>query len=120
MEEVSANDAFRFVLELAALGALGYWGWSANAGLVRYAAAVGVPLVAAALWGTFRVANDPGPAPVPVPGPVRLTLELFFFAVAVGLLADAGQPVPALVFAGLLVLHYAVAHERVLRLLSAG
>ncbi len=71
----SLNLALRFLLELAALGAMGYWGWTQHEGPVRWRWAIGLPLVAAVLWGTFAVPNDPsrsGQAPVPIPGILRL------------------------------------------------
>jgi hypothetical protein len=111
---VSVNDGPWFLLELAALAALGYWGWTTADGSLRFVLAVGLPLVAALLWGVFRVPGDPGPAPVPVP--VRLLLEATLFGAAVGLLALAGQPLAAGVLAALLVGHYVTARERVVRL----
>ena len=113
----TANLALRFFLELAALAAMAYWGWTGHEGVGRVAWAVSLPLLAAALWGTFRVPGDPGPAPVAVPGPVRLLLELIFFGAAVALLSAAGRPSLAFVFAALLLVHYAVAYKRLARLL---
>ena len=77
------NLAFRFFLELAGLFAIGYWGWHTGQGWQRWLLMLGVPLIAAALWGIFRVENDPGRAPVRVPGALRLALELAYFAFAV-------------------------------------
>jgi hypothetical protein len=119
------NLALRFLLELAALAAYGYWGWTQHQGLSRWLWAVGLPLLAAVLWGTFRVPNDPGPAPVAVPGQARLLLEALVFGGAVFLLAAAGRPIPAAragaaILGGLLVLHYLVSYDRVLRLLGRG
>jgi hypothetical protein len=62
------NLALRFFLELVGLFALGYWGWTQHSGLYRWLVAVGVPMLAAVLWDTFRVANDPRSEPVAVPG----------------------------------------------------
>jgi hypothetical protein len=43
-----ANLALRFLLELCALGALGYWGFKTGGGLVaKIGLGIGVPLVAA-------------------------------------------------------------------------
>jgi hypothetical protein len=114
------NEVLRFVLEIAGLGAMGIWGWNAFAPPVNVVAAIGVPLAAAAIWGTFRVPNDPGPAPVAVPGPVRLAIELGFFATAAVLLYLAGQEVAALIFGALVVFHYAVGYRRIGWLLRGG
>ena len=90
------NLAVRFVLELAALYALGLWGWRHGDGVWRFVIAAAIPLIAAALWGTFAVPGDPsrsGSAPVPVAGVLRLALELGFFAAATLALYDLGYTV---------------------------
>ena len=112
------NLALRFLLELSALGAMAYWAWTTQGGTSRFLWAIGLPLLAAAAWGTFRVPNDPGPAPVAVPGRVRLFFEALFFGGAVALLADAGQPVAAAILAVLLLVHYVASYQRVMRLLK--
>jgi hypothetical protein len=49
-----ANLALRFLLELCALGALGYWGFKTGGGLIaKIGLGIGAPLVAAVVWGTF-------------------------------------------------------------------
>ena len=53
------NLTLRFLLELAALIGFGYWGWGAAAGPLRWLLALGLPLLAAVLWGTFAVPDDP-------------------------------------------------------------
>jgi len=108
-----ANLAVRFVLELAAWAAMGYWGWVRHTGVWRFVWAVGLPLVAMAAWGTFRVPGDPGDAPVAVPGLVRLALELVEFAVAAWLLVDAGRRPLGIAFAAIVVVHYAVSYDRI-------
>jgi hypothetical protein len=112
----AVNMALRFLLELAALAAMADWGWTTHEGVLRVVWAAGLPLVAAALWGIFRVPDDPGPAPVAVPGRVRLLYEALFFGSAVALLADAGQPAAAGILAALLLIHYAASYKRVVRL----
>jgi len=112
------NLGFRFLLELAGLFAMGYWGWSQHEGVWRFLLGFGVPLLAAALWGTFRVPNDPGKAPVVVPGWVRLLLEVAYFAAAVVLLATAYQPTAALILGVLVVFHYALSYDRIRWLLT--
>jgi hypothetical protein len=120
---VGGNDLLRFGLELAALGALAHWGWTGVAGFAGVLAAVGLPVLAAVLWGTFRAPDDAsagGGAPVPVPGPVRLALELGLFGLAVAALVDAGAPLAGLVLAALVVCHYLLARDRVRWLLVGG
>jgi len=107
------NLALRFLLELAAWASIGYWGWSEHTGLLRPALGVGLPLLAMVLWGTFRVDGDPGAAPVPVPGLLRLALELAEFGLAAWLLVDAGHATLGIVFALVVLLHYAVSYDRI-------
>ncbi len=102
------NLALAFALELAMLGALIYWGWSQHDGILRVLLAVGLPLIAATLWGVFRVDNDPNKALVIIPGVLRLLLEWGLFALAVALLAATGDWLTALIFALLVVIHYAL------------
>lgn len=108
------NLGLRFLLELAALYAMGYWGWTTHTGGARFLWAIGLPLAFATAWGIFRVPNDPGPAPVAVPGGVRLLLEVVFFGVAVWSLYAAGRENWALVFGILLLVHYALSYDRIL------
>jgi hypothetical protein len=114
------NLAIRFILEMVGLVALGWWGWIQGEGPFRFVLALGIPVLAAVLWGTFAVADDPsrsGSAPIQVPGIVRLLIELAFFASAIWALFFAGQPVLALVFGILVLVHYAVSYDRILWLL---
>ena len=62
------NLTLRFLLEIAMLIILADWGWHLTPGWPRYPAAIGFPVLAAALWGIFRIPNDPKAAPVPIPG----------------------------------------------------
>ena len=112
------NLGLRFLLEIAALVAAGAWGWQLTAGWTRYALTAGIPLVIAALWGTFRVPGDPGPAPVAVPGALRLAFELAVFAFAVWALADARLLVLAWAMGIITGMHYIVSFDRVLWLLK--
>lgn len=67
---------------------------------------IGLPLLAMALWGTFRV---PGDAPVAA----CLALELAEFGAATWLLIDAGRTTLGIVLGAVLVLHYAASCDRV-------
>ena len=114
------NLAFRFLLEILALLAVGYWGWIEHTGLLRILLAVGLPVLAAVLWATFRVPGDAsasGRAPVAVPGWLRLLLELGLFAAATWALFGAGAATAATIFGLAVVVHYAISYDRVLWLL---
>jgi hypothetical protein len=115
---IGPNEVLRFVLELAALAAMAFWGWTSFDGPVQWLAAIGVPLAAAAIWGVFRVPGDPGPAPVAVPGAIRLALEIAFFTVAALLLFAAGAELAAAIFAALVAFHYTVGRQRIAWLLG--
>lgn len=109
------NLAVRFFLELAALFSVGYWGWTQHQGLLRYVLAIGLPLIAAVAWATFRVANEPnsGDPIIAVPGLIRLILELTLFASATWALYNAGATRYAWIFGGMVLAHYLVSYDRV-------
>jgi hypothetical protein len=107
------NLGLRFLLELAALAALGVWGWHTGEGWLRFVLAIGVPLVAAALWGIFRVPNDPGNAVVAVPGVARLGLELVYFSLAVWGLFEAGYTSFAWILGITTGIHYLISYDRI-------
>lgn len=113
-----ANAVLRFFLELAALAAMGYWGWTQHDGAARWLWALGLPLVAAVAWAVFRIPGDPGTPVIAVPGAVRLLVEIVFFGGATGLLLLAGRPNWALVLGVLLVGHYLWAYRRVVWMLQ--
>ncbi len=95
----AANDGLRFVLELCALAALGYWGYG-----VSYALMVLAPVGAAVLWGAFvapKARWHPG-------DPWRLLLELAVFGSGVAALAAAGQGVLAALFGVVVAAHLAL------------
>ena len=114
------NLAFRFLLEIAGLVALGFWGWNQTEGILRFVLALGIPLIAAVLWGTFAVPDDPsrsGKAPVPVPGIVRLLLELAFFGIATWSILDYGATTVGWVYGIVVLAHYLISYDRVLWLI---
>ena len=115
------NLAFRFLLELCALVIFGLWGWNSTTSALRYLLVATLPLLAAVLWGTFNVPDDPsrsGKAPVPVSGFLRFTLELAFFALAVLVLCDLGWITPAWIFSAAVLVHYALSYDRIAWLLK--
>lgn len=103
----------RFLLEIAALVAMGYWGWTQHAGVFRFIWMIGLPLVAAIVWGAFVSPR----APVTLPGIIQLTLELVVFGTAVWALWLAGRTRVALLFAVLVIIQYVLAYDRVAGLL---
>jgi hypothetical protein len=115
----AANLVLRFLLELAGLWAAGYWGFATfDNWPLKLLFGIGLPLVMATAWGVFRVPNDGGAPKVRVAPQVRLALEAVFFTLAVGLLAQSGQTLLALVFVALLVVNYGILHDRTWRLLT--
>jgi len=115
------NLGFRLLLEMVALVIYGYWGWNASNGALRYIFVLALPLVAAILWGTFAVLDDPsrsGNAPVPVSGILRLILELAFFALAAFLLFNSGKENFAWIFGGTVLAHYLFSYDRIIWLLK--
>lgn len=111
------NLGLRFLLEVAALVAIGAWGWSLSDGPIRYLWAIGLPIAAAAAWGTFRVPEDAsasGRAPVPIPGWARLALEFALFGWATVALFARGSTSLAGIYLGVVVLHYGLSYDRIL------
>lgn len=116
------NLALRFFLELAGLFAFGYWGWTQHDGALRYILGIGLPLLAAIIWGTFRVPADAsanGKAPVPVPGWTRFLIELIFFGGATWCLFDAGTVTAGWIFGGLSLFHYLISYDRIIWLVKS-
>ena len=116
------NLALRLILEIAALFSLGYWGWTQHDGLWRFVWSIGLVVLAAVVWGTFAVLEDPsrsGKAPVPVPGAVRLVIELAFFAAGTLAFFAVGRPLWGLALGILTVIHYALSYDRIIWLLKS-
>lgn len=120
MADNALNLALRFVLELMILYALAYWGWTQHDGPLRVVMAIGLPLIAALLWGVFRTPGDHGQGLVDVPGAIRLVLELALFAAGVLAFYYSERETWAALFGTVVLLHYLVSFDRVLRLLRAG
>ena len=99
-----ANDGLRFTLELCALAAVAYWGWSEHGGVWRWVLVVAAPLAVAVLWGNTIAPK----AKRRVGDPWRLVVELLVFGGAVVALVDADQPVLAAVLGAATALHLAL------------
>jgi hypothetical protein len=97
-----ANVAARFLLEIGALGALGYWGFrTGESRFMQVALGMGVPLTAAVVWGTFASPQ----APMELAPAARLALQTAIFGASAAALADAGQPRWAPAFAAAVVVN---------------
>jgi hypothetical protein len=121
-KNIGANDVLRFILELWALVVLGYWGLNQNLGVLNYALMLILPIIAAVVWGTFAVPNDPsrsGGAPIPVPGAIRLLLEFLILGTAFWIMYTMSLILLGLVFGFLVIIHYILAHKRIRWLLSS-
>jgi len=115
------NLSVRFLLELSALFVMGAWGWRQSDDWIRFFLAFCIPLIAAILWGTFAVPNDPsrsGNAPVPIPGILRLLLELGFFSFAIWALHNEGFAALSWILGILIAVHYIVSYDRILWLIK--
>lgn len=114
--------AIRFLLELVAIASFGIYGWRSFDSPWKFLLVVLLPLIAAALWGTFAVPGDPsrnGEAPVSVPGTVRLVLELVVLFGGAAALWAASLPRWALISVIVLVIYQALAYDRIAWLLKA-
>lgn len=110
------NLTLRFLLELFSLAVIGVWGWNQSDNWVRYVLAIGLPVLAAAIWGTFAVANDPsrsGRAPVPVSGIIRLCIEFLFFGFAVWALYQLNSRQLSVLLGVLVLVHYGSSYDRI-------
>lgn len=92
----AAALVLRFLLELAALGALLYAGIALVGGFLGVAIGLGLVVLAAVGWGLYVAPR----ARIAAPTPVRLAVEVAVFAAACAGLVLADRPVLAAVLAG--------------------
>ena len=119
MSIVTLGLGLHFILELCALAAMAFAGFRLGDNLaMRLLLGIALPVAAAAVWGIFRVPNDPGPATVAVDGRLRLLIEWAIFGLAAAMLYAAGYTTLALAFVAAALVDYAIMYERVLRLLQ--
>lgn len=97
----------RFLLELGALGALGWWGHSAARGAASVALAVALPLGAAAWWGLLVAPR----AKRRLRDPWRFAAELVLWIPAALALHARTGPVVAASFAGVALVIAAAARR---------
>ncbi len=89
-------------------------------GPLRWVLAIGLPLVAAVVWGVFNVPGDQsrsGEAPVPVPGIVRLLVEGAVFASGALLLSPVSATA-AMILGLAVAIHYLLSVDRIRWLLA--
>ena len=99
-----ANLALAFALELCALAALCYWGFSVGGGPVAKAMlGIGSPLCAAVLWGLFAAPRAPVSVSLLRPG-----TKIIVFGLATLALYATGHRVLAVVFAIVVVANAAL------------
>ncbi len=102
-----ANLALRFLLEVAVLVALGFWGFQAtNSTWLNVILGLGAPLLAGVFWGIFMAPSSARRTS----GAAYIVLETIIFGLATVALVAAGQPVIAIAFAVVSVLNAAAVH----------
>jgi hypothetical protein len=84
----NANLALRFLLELGALAAVAYWGFTTNDGVLRWLLGIAAPVAVAVMWWLFVSPK----AAVDAPQAVRLLVELAVWTAAGAALWTAGDP----------------------------
>jgi hypothetical protein len=99
------NLALRFLLELCALAALAYWGFTTDWGTpLRIVLGIGAPVLMAVVWGAFVAPK----ARAPTSRAVRIGLGLLVMGIAAVALAVAGRPVLAGVLGAIIVINTAL------------
>jgi hypothetical protein len=110
------NLGLRFILEMTAIFAVAYWGWSQHEGWLKFVFSIGLPILLVLVWGIFAVPNDPsrsGKTVVKTPGWLRLVLEFVIFGLGARAFYDSGFQLTALFFLGFACLHYLLWIERI-------
>jgi hypothetical protein len=116
------NLVLRFALELSSLTGFAVAAWHFSSGALRWVAVIVAPVLAAIIWGTFNVLDDPsrsGEAPVEVSGWIRLGVELLVLGGGVLAFALAGRSPVAITLGVLILAHYAASLGRVEWLIEA-
>jgi hypothetical protein len=92
----------RFLLELAMLASFGIWGYNAGGSWwLKIGLAIGLPLLAAAVWGIFMAPRSSRR----LREPYFFLLELGIFGLAIAAVYDGGQCTLAGSFGLVYVLH---------------
>ncbi len=91
----AANLTLRFVLEVCAIFAVGYWGWHSHSGLWRWLLVIAAPAAWIALWALFGSPK----ARINLSAPAHLGFEIVMAGVAAVALYAAGRHELAIGFA---------------------
>ena len=115
--ELSPTQAgFRFLIELAALACWAVVGWEVGGDTWGWILAIGLPVVAATTWASFRVPGDASAgqdAPVAVAGIVRLVIEFDVLVFAGVFTIVVGRVVVGACLLVAIAAHYALTTRRV-------
>ena len=115
------NLTIRFLLEIFSLVSISMWSWKQSQGWQSYVLAIGIPIIFAAIWGTFAVVNDPsrsGNAPIPISGIVRLGIEFLFFGLSIWALYNMELKHLGLSLGAVVLIHYVISYDRIYWLLK--
>ena len=106
MEAVkAANLALRFLLELAAIIAFGYWGVTVGDGrLMKALLGIVVPALVVVVWAVFVAPK----ATISIPDVTKVLLGLIILELAAAALFVAGQPGPAVAFGAIVLINAAL------------
>jgi hypothetical protein len=101
------NDGIRFLVELLALVAVGYWGFHEHSGwAAKIVLGIGGPLLIATAWGIWMAPRSARRAPEAV----RALLEVVIFGAATAALAASSGATLAVLFAVVAGLNAALDH----------
>jgi hypothetical protein len=99
------NLLVAFLIEVAALVALSWWGFHIGSSTgVHVALGIAFPVVAGVLWGLFAAPRRPA---LPVPSWFDLVVKVLVFGTATAGLAATGHPVTAGVYAVIVMVNTA-------------
>jgi hypothetical protein len=117
---VQFNLVFRFLLEIANLTLIAWYGSSLAEGWMAWFLAVLLAVLTMVLWGVFAVSGDPsrsGKTVIETPGLIRLLLELFIFGAGAWVLFHFGHVTLGWIYFSLLLLHHILYKDRMLWLI---
>ena len=101
------NDAIRFLVELAALIAVGYWGFHNHSSwLAKFLLGIGGPVLIAMAWGIWMAPQSSRRAPEGT----RVAFEVAIFGLSTAALVASSGAVPAIVFAVVATANAALDH----------